>query len=165
MDYYLHPTADISYIKRVAILPLQNFSRDNMANERIRDILETEILKLHLFDVVERGQVDTILREFRIRDFADITPNVLKKIGQRLGIQAVFMGAVDEYKVEQAGGISLPIVSVSLRLIDIQSGKVIWQISASEKGGGALTRLFGVGQKSLSEVSHILIKKCLKTLS
>ena len=89
---------------------------------------------------------------------------MLKKISQRLHVQAFLTGAVDEYKTEQSGGISLPFVAVSLKLIDGKSAKVIWQITASEKGGGALTRLFGVGEKSLIEVSHILIRKCLKKL-
>ncbi|MDL1956104.1 MAG: CsgG/HfaB family protein [Candidatus Desulfofervidus auxilii] len=163
--YYLHPTADISYVKRVAILPLHNFSRDNLAHERIRDVFETELLKLELFEVVDRGEVDAVLRELRIREPSEITPALIKKIGQRLSVQAVFTGSVDEYKTEQSGGISLAIVAISLKLIDVQSGKVIWQVSASEKGGGILNRLFGIGEKSLTEVSYTLIQKCLKTLS
>ena len=164
LRYYTNPAADLSYIKRVAILPLHNFTRDNLAHEKIRDILETELLKLGEFEVVDRGEVDAVLKELRLRSPSDISPVMLKKISQRLHVQAFLTGAVDEYKTEQSGGISLPFVAVSLKLIDGKSAKVLWQITASEKGGGALTRLFGVGEKSLIEVSHILIRKCLKKL-
>ncbi len=165
LHYYINPKANLSYIKRVAILPLQNFTRDNLAHEKIRDILETELLRLGIFEVVDRGEIDATLRELRVRSPSEIDPKIIKRISQKLLVQAIFTGSVDEYRREQSGGLSLPIVTISLKLIDTQSGKVIWQITASEKGGGALTRLFGVGERSLTEVSHILIRRCLKTLS
>jgi len=159
MRYYANPAADLSYIKRVAILPLHNFTKADLAHEKIRDILETELLQLEAFEVVDRGEVDAVLRELRITSSSDISPSILKKISQKLNVQAVLTGAVDEYETERSGNISLSFVAVSLKLIE-----VIWQISSSEKGGGALTRLFGVGEKSLLEVGHILIRRCLKTL-
>ena len=66
LRYYTNPAADLSYIKRVAILPLHNFTRDNLAHEKIRDILETELLKLGEFEVVDRGEVDAVLKELRL---------------------------------------------------------------------------------------------------
>jgi hypothetical protein len=164
LRYYTNPAADLSYIKRVAILPLHNFTRADLAHEKIRDILETELLQLEAFEVVDRGAVDAILRELRITSPSDISPSILKKISQELNVQAILTGAVDEYETERSGNISLAFVAVSLKLIDAKSAEVIWQITASEKGGGALTRLFGVGEKSLVEVGHILIIRCLKTL-
>jgi len=164
MRYYTNPAADLSYIKRVAILPLHNFTKADLAHEKIRDILETELLQLEAFEVVDRGEVDAVLRELRITSSSDISPSILKKISQKLNVQAVLTGAVDEYETERSGNISLSFVAVSLKLIDAKSAEVIWQISSSEKGGGVLTRLFGVGEKSLLEVGHILIRRCLKTL-
>jgi len=164
LHYYANPAANLSYIKRVAILPLYNYTKAPMAHEKMRDILETELLQLEVFEVVDRGEVDTVLRELRIQSPSEISPSTLKRISQKLNVQAVLTGAVDEYRTERSGSISLPFVTVSLKLIDAKSAKVIWQITASEKGGGVLARLFGVGEKSLIEVSHILIKKCLKTL-
>jgi hypothetical protein len=164
LRYYTNPAADLSYVKRVAILPLHNFTRADLAHEKIRDIMETELLQLEVFEVVDRGEVDAVLRELRITSPSEISPSILKKISQELNVQAVLTGAVDEYETERSGNISLAFVAVSLKLIDAKSAKVIWQITSSEKGGGALTRLFGVGEKSLLEVGHILIRRCLKTL-
>jgi curli biogenesis system outer membrane secretion channel CsgG len=164
LRYYTNPAADLSYLKRVAILPLHNFTRDDLAHEKIRDILETELLQLEVFEVVDRGAVDAVLRELRIKSPSEVSPSILKKISQELNVQSVLTGAVDEYETERSGNISLSFVAVSLKLIDAKSAEVIWQITASEKGGGALTRLFGVGEKSRLEVGHILIKRCLQTL-
>ena len=164
LHYYTNPAADLSYIKRVAILPLHNFTRADLAHEKIRDILETELLQLEVFEVVDRGEVDAVLRELRIKSPPEISPPMLKKISQKLNVQAILTGAVDEYETQRSGNVSLSFVAVSLKLIDAKSAKVIWQITSSEKGGGALTRLFGVGEKSLLEVGHILIRRCLKTL-
>jgi hypothetical protein len=126
--------------------------------------METELLQLEVFEVVDRGAVDAVLRELRLASPSDISPSALKKISQKLNVQAILTGSVDEYETERSGNISLAFVAVSLKLIDAKSTEVIWQITASEKGGGVLTRLFGVGEKSLVEVGHILIRKCLKTL-
>ena len=164
LRYYINPAADLSYIKRVAIFPLHNFTRADLAHEKIRDILETELLQLEVFEVVDRGEVDAVLRELRIKSPSEVSPSILKKISQKLNVQAVLTGAVDEYETQRSGNISLSFVAVSLKLIDAKSAKVIWQITSSEKGGGVLTRLFGVGEKSLLEVGHILIRRCLKTL-
>ena len=164
MRYYTNPAADLSYIKRVAILPLHNFTRSDLAHEKIRDVLETELLQLEVFEVIDRGEVDAVLRELRINSPSAVSPSMLKKISQELNVQAVLTGAVDEYETERSGNISLAFVAVSLKLIDAKSAKVIWQITSSEKGGGVLTRLFGVGEKSLLDVGRILIRKCLKTL-
>ncbi len=160
---YANPKADISYIKRVAILPLKNFSRDTSAHEKVRDILETELLAQGLFDVVDNGQTDYILAEMRINT-NNLDIKSLKKIASRLGVQGIITGSVDEFALIQSGGISLPLVTLSLKLIDAQSGIVIWQATGTEKGGGALNRLFGIGEKTLSDVTDILIKKMLKTL-
>jgi len=164
LHYYANPATDLSYIKRVAILPLHNFTRANLADEKIRDILETELLELGTFQVVDRGEVDAILRELRIKSPSEISPSTLRKISRGLNVQAVMTGSVDEYEIQRSGGISIPFVTVSLKLIDAKSAKVVWQITASEKGGGVMARLFGVGEKSLIEVSHILIRRCVKTL-
>ncbi|MDL1970310.1 MAG: penicillin-binding protein activator LpoB [Candidatus Desulfofervidaceae bacterium] len=161
---YSNPKANVAFIKRVAVLPLRNFSRDNMAHEKVRDILETELLSLQIFEVVDKGETDHALEELRISP-TNIDAKSLKKLASRLGVQAVLTGAVDEYTLVQTGGISLPLVTISLKLIDAQSGGVIWQVTGTEKGGGALNRLFGIGEKTLSDVTQILIQRMLKTLS
>jgi len=163
LSRYFNPKANISYIKRIAILPLQNFSRDNMAHEKVRDILETELLALNIFEVVDKGETDHVIEEMRISP-VNIDAKSLKKLASRLGVQAVLTGAVDEYTLVQTGGISLPLVTISLKLIDAQSGSVIWLVTGTEKGGGALNRLFGIGEKTLSDVTQILVKRMLETL-
>lgn len=161
--WYLNPKADVSYVKRVAVFPLLNHSRDNLAHEKVRDILETELLITQRFEVVDRGEVDRVMREMRIRGAREISPRILMKAASRLGVHAVIMGAVEEY-APQTGGGSVPVVTLSLKLLDAQSAKVIWQATGTEKGGGALNRLFGIGEKSVDEVAQILIRRLLRTL-
>ncbi len=162
--WYVNPRADISYIKKVAVFPLLNHSRDNLAHEKVRDIVETELLIMGEFELVDRGEVDRLMREMRIKGPGQITPRILMKMASRLGVQGVITGAVEEFSTIRTGGGAMPVVSLSLKLLDGQSAKVIWQATGTERGGGVLTRLFGVGEKSLNEVAQILVRRLLKTL-
>jgi ABC-type enterochelin transport system ATPase subunit len=86
-----------------------------------------------------------------------------RKLGQELQVQALLGGSVQEYSAGRGAGASTN-VSLVFRLIETDSGEVIWSSSASKTGVGAMARLFGVGGDSPGERARKLIRKALKTL-
>jgi hypothetical protein len=74
------------------------------------------------------------------------------------------VGAVEEYGVSRAGGGTYPEVSLSLKLIDATSYKILWEATDSKKGGTVLDRLLGIGKKSPSDLSVELVKEMFDTL-
>jgi len=58
---YVNPTANFSYIRKVAVLPFNNLSDDRYAGERIRNSLIVDLMSRGAFDVVEQGEVSKVI--------------------------------------------------------------------------------------------------------
>lgn len=161
---YLHPNADLSAIKRVAVLPFENLAQEHTAGEKVQKIFFTELLSLGAFDVVEPGQVSKLMRTEHIESIESLGPADFKKIGDALKVQGIFLGSVVDYADTRMGSTPTPDVTIQLRLVEVQSGVTVWEASRTRSGANASARLFGVGGDSLTQASRSLIKDELSTL-
>jgi hypothetical protein len=73
-------------------------------------------------------------------------------------------GSIDDYKDVRNGSYTYPVIAATLRMIDIKTGKVIWQASADESGYSTAGRLFGLSSEGTNEVLFRLIDKLLNTM-
>ncbi len=144
---YIHPQADISYVKMVAVVPFTSSARDRQAGSKITELVINELLMAGKFDVVEPGEVKKAMQEmglYKRGNGVDIDNASLKKLGEALKAQAVIIGDVREYDMIRAGQDSYPVVSVTLRLVDTDSGRIAGMVSHTGKGGpGPLFFSFG----------------------
>ena len=162
---YVQSDADFTYIKKVVVLPFDNLTSDKFAGYKIREIVTTDILSRGFFDVIEQGEVKRVLKEEGKGSATTIDKEAAKRIGKRLGVQAFILGSVEEYGTSQGGGgRSFSHVAISIRMIDAVSSKILWQASYNKEGGGILNRLFGIGDKNISEISRELVNEMLDTL-
>ncbi len=162
---YIRPTADLTYIKTVAIVPLKNLTQEKGAEGKVMNVVAADVLRRGVFDVVEFGEVAKILKEEGFRpEEGVVSKNIAERAGKRLNVQAFIVGAVEEYGVSRTGRSSYPEVSASLKLIDAKSYKILWEATHSVKGGTVLDRLFGIGKKSPSELSRELVGDMFDTL-
>jgi hypothetical protein len=162
---YVHPTADLTHIKTVAVVPLRNLTQEKGAEGKVMNVVVADVLRRGVFDVVEFGEVARVLREEGFREEEGvISRSIAERAGKRLNVQAFILGSVEEYGVSRTGGSSYPEVSVSLKLIDAKSYKILWEATDSVKGATILDRLFGVGKKSPSDLSRELIAEMFDTL-
>jgi hypothetical protein len=162
---YIHPTADLTYIKTVAIVPLKNLSQERDAEGKVMNVVAAEVLRRGVFDVVEFGEVDKVLREEGIRETESvISKNVAERAGKRLNVQAFIVGTVEEYGMSHAGSSSYPEVAASLKLIDAKSYKILWEATHSVRGATILDQLFGIGKKSRSDLCRKLVEEMFDTL-
>src|SRR5512135_89437 len=162
---YMHPNADLSAIKKVAVLPFENLSQERTAGEKVQKLFLTELLALEAFDVVEPGQVTKLLRSERIDNVENLGPPELKKIGETLKVQGLFLGSVVDFADNRAGSTPAPDVTIQLRLVEVQSGVTIWEASRTRSGASTSAKLFGVGGQSLTQAARQLIKEELSTLT
>jgi curli biogenesis system outer membrane secretion channel CsgG len=86
--------ADFSKIKRVAVL---NFSGVN--GNVISDIMTITLLN-HGADVIERQNVDSVIRELNLSNSDMIDSQTRKKIAKMLSVDAIIVGSVTKYKPE-----------------------------------------------------------------
>ena len=161
---YIHPTADMTYIKTVAVVPFENLTQEKGAGGKVMNVVATEVLRRGVFDVVEFGEVTKVLREEGFKGDGLISKRVAEGAAKRLNVQAFIVGSVEEYGVSRTGGSSYPEAAVSLKLIDAKSYKILWEATHSVKGTTLLDRLFGISKKSTSDLAKELVVEMFDTL-
>lgn len=163
---YINPTADFSYITKVALLPFNNMSSDNYAGEKIRSILTVQLLAKKKFDLVEQGEarkvVSQVLRAQGVQegDSVRYDTDAIKLIGEKLGVQAVIIGGVNAFPGQGTASVA----SISLKMIDTSSGVVLWQVITTAKGSNPLKTFLGLKDSTPLEVAFKVSKKALRSL-
>ena len=161
---YVHPNYDFSRVKRVAVLPLDNLSTDQMAGEKMRVVIMTELLSTGIVDVVELGQVNRVLTQLNIQNIRGMSPDEFKRVAATVAAQLVVIGSVESFDRVQVGGVQAPEVTLTLRGVEAESGSVVWATSVTEGGATVSARLFGLTGDSLSEVARRAAHDAVATL-
>lgn len=161
---YYHPNADFGAIKRIAVLPFDSLSSERTAADKVQKIVMAELLAQSPFEVVEPGTVQQTLREQRIENIASLTPAETKKLGDALRVQALLMGTVVDYGEIRSGTTPAPEVTLQMRLVEVQSGITMWNVSQTRSGLKLRTRLFGVGGETTTEAARRLVREEIDTL-
>lgn len=162
---YINPAANFSYLKKVAVLPFNNLSDDRYAGEKVRSSLTVELMSRLLFDVVEQGEVSKVLAVIIRQEgyeegrAVQVDKETLNLIGEKLGVQAVVLGSVDDYSGTRAGTSGL--VAVSIRMLDTGSGTILWQVKVIERGASFWRRIVGVEEIDATLLTRQAVKKAL----
>jgi len=162
--YFMHATYDFSTVKKVAVLPLENLTADQLAGERVRKTVIAELLAAGIVDVVEPGQVNRALNQANIQSVTAISAEDFKKLGTTLGVQVFFLGSLDVYDRINVGGGLFPDVTITLRAVDAETGTIVWSATRSGGGVGIVGRLFGFGGDTMSEATQKTVHSALATL-
>lgn len=161
---YINPSVDFSYIKRVAIAPIINLTNDKFAGEKVVNVVATEILRRGVFDVVEFGEVSKVLREEGMKPDNLVNKQLAARAGKRLNIEAILIGSVMQYGVSNIGGSSFPEVSISLKLVDVNSYTILWEATHNIKGASILDQLFGIRKDSIEDLCKDVVEEMIDTL-
>lgn len=164
-EVYMRDNVDMGAITRVAVMPFQNFTNDQFVAERTRDIATTQLLALSVADVVDRGLVDSVMAEEVIDPKLPIDQINMKRLGQRLNVQAFLLGSIDMAGEKRTGNVSYPVLGVTLRLVDAQAGLVIWQGSGRWTSETVTGRILGTKPTDDFHVSLELMKRMLRSLA
>jgi TolB-like protein len=160
---FVREDVDFSFIERIAVLPFTNNSSDQFAPERARDITITHVLQLGLFDTVEKVLVNNVMYEEGVEIDGPIDPLTLKRIGQRLNTQAVILGTIDLAENARLGSTNYPVMALTLRLVEVNSGLILWQASGNTSGESFSRRLFGLKTDDPYQVTNKLVRSLLRT--
>jgi len=161
---YINPSVDFSYIRRVAVAPIINLTNDKFAGEKVMNVVATEILRRGVFDVVEFGEVSKVLREEGLKQGNLIGKQLAARAGKRLNIEAILIGSVMQYGVSNIAGSSFPEVSISLKLVDVNSHTILWEATHNIKGANILDQLFGIRKDSIEDLCKDVVEEIIDTL-
>ena len=162
---YVHPNADFLFVKRIALLPFKDLSNGRDVDKKVREIFLSELLKQGYFDVVEAGEMHRLLSELKIAEPHNMGSAELKELGEKLGVQAVVYGVIEEYRQSvSTGGGAFPEVALSIRMVDAESNIVMWMAS-SARGGSANVSFMGIGETPyISELTQRISEGIVRSI-
>lgn len=178
---YIHPNPGLDTIKKIAVMPFDNFSKDDKASEKVRNGFVIELLRTCSFNVIDVNETDRRLREAGLsyntsqnpavsapkieKETADSAVPLSKSIGEILDVTAILVGSVETYSSERIGDQIIPEVSISARLIDAETGIIIWASTYTRRGGTGIP-IFGWGKiTSLGILSQQVIREMVNSLA
>ncbi len=163
--YYIREDVDFSFIKKVAVMPLENLTDERFADEIVRQTVISELLASGLVDVTMPGEVTAALKRLDIKSVASLNPDQIKDIGKLLNVQALILGAVQQYGEVKFGSVSAPEVTITLMMADVNTGTILWSVTKTLGGSSFMSRHFGAKSKTMSETVLAVVREALRTFT
>jgi hypothetical protein len=151
---YIDPNMDFGTVKSVAVMPFINLAKDPIVAERVRDVFINRLLATGAVYVVPVGEVARGVARGEVQNPSSPSPEEAVKLGGISKVQAIITGTVREYGEVRSGATSSNIISISLQMIETQTGKVVWADSSTRGGISIWDRLFGGGGKPMNKVTE-----------
>lgn len=142
--------------KRIAVINFEDKAGyGHNVGRGVSDMLVTSLVESEKFVVIEREELDEILKEQGLGQSGLVTPQSAAKVGQLLGIQRIITGSVTEFGTKQnkvgggIGGFNLGVststarVAVDMRIINVNTGEIT--MAKSAEGEDSSTGLDNVG--------------------
>ncbi|MCG2710147.1 MAG: hypothetical protein L6246_07530 [Thermodesulfovibrionales bacterium] len=155
---------DFGYVKRVAVLPLDNLTNEKYAGEIVRQVVISELLASGLVDVVVPGEVIAAIQKLRLKPEESLNAEQIKAVGKDLKVQAVILGSVEKFGEARVGNISAPEISITLMMADTSSGSIVWSATRTSGGASFMARHFGARSDTMSETVLKVVREAIQTL-
>jgi hypothetical protein len=114
--------------------------------------------------VLPPGEVARGISRSEINTPMTPSPEEVVKLGGIIKVQAVLTGVVKEYGEVRSGTTSANIISLSIQMIETQTGKVVWTASSTKGGITIWDRLFGAEGKAMNIVTEKAVDDLINKL-
>jgi curli biogenesis system outer membrane secretion channel CsgG len=166
---------------RIAVLEFKN-KADNQwwfhgGATAAQDVFVTELVKSGKFRVVEREQLEELMKEKGLSLSGDVDPSTAIRIGKLLGVNYLLAGAVTEYGNTNVGGggggvfagKKKFVAALNARLIDTSTGEIAWADEANQEETSVKVSVFGYGggvddERMFDKVMKPCIQKLVASL-
>jgi TolB-like protein len=163
-SFYIRQDYDFSYIKKVAVLPLDNLTNEKFAADAVRQVVISELLSTGLVDVAVPGEAEGAVDKLGVKSIRSLNAEQIKTIGNTLKVQAVVFGAVDKFGEVRMGNTSAPEVTITLMMADASSGSIVWSVTKTGGGASFMARHFGARSDTMSEAVIKVVREAIETL-
>ena len=163
-SFYIRQDYDFSYIKKVAVLPLDNLTNEKFAADAVRQVVICELLSTGLVDVTVPGEAEAAVDKLGLRSIKALNAEQIKTLGNALKVQAVVFGSVEKFGEVRIGNISAPEVTITLMMADTTSGSIVWSVTKTGGGASFMARHFGAKSETMSEAVIRVIREAIETL-
>jgi TolB-like protein len=161
---FVHPEYDFSFLETVAVIPFENLSTDPNGGARATRYFATALLASEAFSVVEPGEVTRATERLGLVMAGQMAQDQAVVLGGSLNAQGLFLGTLSESTTLRAGSSTVQVVTVTVRLVETETGATVWASTHTEDSATFWSSLFGTKQKGSAEVTRRAIDKVLDTL-
>lgn len=163
-DVFRDSSMDFGSVRSVAVLPFANLSKDQLAGERVRDVFNTMLMASGAIYALPTGEVARGIAAAGIANPAAPSAEEVVKLTKSLKVDAVITGVVREYGDVRSGTSSADVISVSLQMLEGQTGHVVWSAGTTQGGISMTDRLFGGGGRPLNDVTEKAVNDLINKL-
>ena len=128
-------------IQKVAVFVFESSYIDMQAGTHISRLFELNLQQSGLYKIVERAEIEKVLRERGMPLSPAAPPLSLRQLGDLLKVDGVVFGSVSQYNRFN--------LAFTARLVSVKSGLVLW--SVSQTGGRIFTPLSQVADAVVRE--------------
>ena len=160
--------------QRLAVLPFQNKTNNQSWHQggaqAMQDVFVTELVKSGKFSVVEREQLEALLKKNNLALSGDVDPSTAVKVGKLLGVNYLLTGAVTESgntDVSSGGNKARKRslgMNVKTKLIDTSTGEIVWAKEARAEESGVKVSVGGFRGGVDDDRFHRLMKDCAQQI-
>ncbi len=161
---YHDPGMDFSLLQKAGVLPFTNLTQAPAAAERVRDVFMTMLQAGGSIYVLPPGEVARGLDRAAVTKGTTPTAEECVNLGKILQVDAMITGVVREYGEVRSGSAASNVVSVSVQLMETQTGKIVWSASSTQGGITAGDRMFGGGGDPMDQVTTEAVRDLLDKL-
>lgn len=146
------PNMDFGLIQSVAVMPFENLSGTQHAGETSRDVFMTMLqAKVDLY-VIPPGEILRAISRIQPESALMPTEEEVVKLAENLEADVVITGTVLEYGQVRSGSAGSNVCSLSIKMLEGQTGRVVWSATSTRGGVSAGDRLVGSGGKPMNVV-------------
>lgn len=161
---YLDSSMDFGALHSVAVMPLANLTREQQAADRVRDVFSTAFMASSGIYVIPPGEVMRGVVNSSIASPSSPTADEVVKFCKATKTDALFTGVIREYGDVRSGTATANVLSMSMQMIEGQTGKVIWSGDTTQGGISMSDRLLGGGGQPLNVITEKAVYDLLHKL-
>lgn len=150
-------------VRKIAVMPFSNFTGDKVAARVVASAYVTELYKNKRFVVEEPGNIRNFMLKEKINSLGDIELERAAFLGRQLKVDGIVIGSVDQFTYS-TGSTRYPIMSVSVRVVDPKTGKIIWAGNHT-RSGNEYAKAFNIGQiRSATTLAKIMASEVIDNI-
>lgn len=158
------PNMDFGLVRSVAVMPFVDLTATGNAGERVRDVFMTMLQATVEVYVIPPGEVARSISRLQPENPTEPTSEEAIRLAENLEADVLITGTVLEYGQVRSGVAAANVCSLSVRMLEGQTGLSVWSASASRGGVGASERLLGGGGQPMNIVTTEAVKAVIDQL-
>jgi TolB-like protein len=156
------PDQKVKSTHKIAVMPLENESKKGDAGMIATYLFLSALFKDGRFEPVEFGEVRRFMVESRLRGKGELDYANKDTLAGKTGVDGILVGTVELYN--EGNGNTPPEASISARLIDAHSNRILWCNRYEVRGDDDIVILDWGRIRSAENAAYKVILKIVKDL-